>query len=64
MRQQNQEDEKILLHPEFWIKGFIKRERTLALRAAGEESASLRRHVPAQHELIRLASAAGTDSPV
>ena len=40
MRQQNQEDEKILLYPEFWIKGFIKRERTLALRAAGEESVS------------------------
>ena len=57
MRQQNQEDEKILLHPEYWIKGFIKRERTLALRAAGEESIAVMRRVRTQHEPIGMTSA-------
>ena len=39
------------------IKGCIKRQRTLALRAAGEESIALRRRVRTQHELIRMTSA-------
>lgn len=57
MPQQHQEDKKILLHSEYWIKGFIKRQRTLALRAAGEESIALRLRVRTQHKLIRVTSA-------
>jgi hypothetical protein len=50
--------------PEYSTEGFIEFARTLALSTPGEESASLRRHVPAKHELILLASAEGTGSTV
>jgi hypothetical protein len=48
------------LHPEYSTEVFIESARTLALRTAGEESASFRLHVPAKHELILMASAEGT----
>ena len=49
--------EEVFLHPEYSTEFFFKSTRTLALRAAGEESASVRLHVPSQHELILMTSA-------
>jgi hypothetical protein len=43
---------------------FVKPSRALALRTAGEESVSLRLHVPAKYELVLMASAEGTGSAV
>lgn len=40
------------------IKGCIKRQMTLALTAAGEESIALRRRVRTQYELIGMPSGA------
>ena len=42
-------DKEVFLHPEYSTEVFIESARTLALRTAGEESASLRLHVPAKH---------------
>jgi hypothetical protein len=53
-------DEDVFLHPEYSIEVFIESARTLALRTAGEESATFRLHVPAKHQLILMASAEGT----
>jgi hypothetical protein len=50
----------VFLHPEYSTEVFIEFVRTLALRTASEESAPLRLHVPAKHELILLVSAEGT----
>lgn len=50
---------KKLLHPEYSTEVFFKSARTLALRTAGEESFTARRHVPAKHELILMTSAEG-----
>ena len=50
----------MLLHPEYLTEVFIKSARTLALRTAGEESASVWLRVSAKHELILMASAEGT----
>ena len=47
-------------HPEYSTEIFIESARALALRTAGKESAILRLHVPAKHELILMASTEGT----
>jgi hypothetical protein len=49
-----------LLHPEYLTEVFIEPARTLALRTAGEESASFRLHVSTKNQLILMASAEGT----
>lgn len=54
------DDQGVLLHPEYSAKVFIDCARTLTLRTAGEEPASLRLHVPAKHDLILMTSAEGT----
>ena len=48
-----------MLHPEYSAEVFFESARTLALRTAGEESFSVRRDVPAKHELVLMPSAEG-----
>ena len=57
-------DTEVVLHPEYSTKIFIESAKTLALRTASEESASLRWHVPAKQQLILMVSAEGTGSAV
>jgi hypothetical protein len=49
----------VFSHPQYSTEILIESAGTLALRAAGEESFSLRLDVSAKHELILMASAEG-----